>query len=160
MRAWTSCMRRQHGTARTILRVAGVDPDELVPLLRGGSHFYAFWFGLAGAGVSLLLAPGATATAAAAVYGAGLCALFAGSALYHRWRWDPRWRPVLRRVDHSSFFVFIAPSHSPVALLVVHGAFCGVVLGIAWGGAAAGVFFSLAWIDAPRWLTAATSLAL
>jgi hemolysin III len=134
--------------------------DELIPLLRGVSHAWAFWFALAGAVVLILLAPTATAVTAAAIYGAGLCALFAGSALYHRWRWDPRWRPLLRRVDHSTIFIFIAASYTPVALLVLHGALSWVVLGIAWGGAAAGVFFSLAWIDAPRWLTAATYLAL
>ena len=134
--------------------------DELIPLLRGVSHAWAFWFALAGAVVLILLAPSATAVTAAVIYGAGLCALFAGSALYHRWRWDPRWRPLLRRVDHSTIFIFIAASYTPVALLVLHGPLSWVVLGIAWVGAAAGVFFSLAWIDAPRWLTAATYLAL
>jgi hemolysin III len=134
--------------------------DELIPLLRGVSHAYAFWFALAGAVALILLAPSATAVTAAAIYGAGLCALFAGSALYHRWRWDPRWRPLLRRVDHSTIFVFIAASYTPVVLLVLHGTLSWVMLGIAWGGAAAGVFFSLAWIDAPRWLTAGTYLAL
>ena len=134
--------------------------DELIPLLRGVSHAWAFWFALAGAVVLILLAPSATAVTAAVIYGAGLCALFAGSALYHRWRWDPRWRPLLRRVDHSTIFIFIAASYTPVALLVLHRPLSWVVLGIAWVGAAAGVFFSLAWIDAPRWLTAATYLAL
>jgi hemolysin III len=134
--------------------------EEVVPLLRGLTHAYAFWFALAGAITLVLLAPSATAVTAAAIYGTGLCALFAGSALYHRWRWDPRWRPLLRRIDHSTIFVFIAASYTPVALLVLHGPLRWVVLGIAWGGAAAGVFFSLAWIDAPRWLTAGTYVAL
>jgi hemolysin III len=134
--------------------------DELIPLLRGVSHAWAFWFALAGATTLILLAPSATAVTAAAVYGGGLCALFAGSALYHRWRWDPRWRPLLRRVDHSTIFVFIAASYTPVALLVLDGPLRWIVLGIAWVGAIAGVFFSLAWIDAPRWLTAGTYLAL
>ncbi|MEA2293430.1 MAG: hemolysin [Solirubrobacteraceae bacterium] len=136
------------------------DADELVPLLRGVTHAYAFWFALAGAIGLVLLAPDATAMTAAAIYGAGLCALFAGSALYHRWRWDPRWRPLLRRVDHSTIFVFIAASYTPVALLVLDGPLRWIVLALAWGGATAGVFFSLAWIDAPRRLTAGTYLAL
>lgn len=134
--------------------------EDLVPLLRGVSHAWAFWFAVAGAVALILLAPSDIATAAAAVYGGGLCALFAGSALYHRWRWDPRWRPLLRRVDHSTIFVFIAASYTPVALLVLDGPLRWTVLGIAWGGALAGVFFTLAWIDAPRGLTAATYLAL
>ncbi len=40
-----------------MLPMAGVDVDELVPLLRGLSHFCAFWFALAGAVVLVLLAP-------------------------------------------------------------------------------------------------------
>src|SRR3954447_3405467 len=134
--------------------------DLEVPRLRGVLHAYAFWVALVAAVALTLAASGALARTAAAVYGAGLCALFAGSALYHRWRWDPRWRPILRRVDHSTIFVFIAATYTPVALLVLDGALRWVVLGIAWGGAAAGVAFSLCWITAPRWVASGTYLAL
>src|SRR4051794_9349261 len=134
--------------------------EELVPLLRGVTHAYAFWFAVAGAITLVLLADDGVAVAAAAIYGGGLCALFAGSALYHRWRWNPRWRPLLRRVDHSTIFIFIAASYTPMALLVLQGSLRWIVLGIAWGGAAAGIFLTIAWIDAPRWLTAGTYLAL
>ena len=34
--------------------------------------------------------------------------------LYHRWRWHPRWRPILRRIDHSTIYVFIAACYTPV----------------------------------------------
>jgi hemolysin III len=136
------------------------DADDIVPLLRGVSHAYAFWFALVAACTLVVLAPDAAARTAAGIYGAGLCALFAGSGLYHRWRWDPRWRPLLRRVDHSTIFVFIAASYTPVALLVLDGTLRVVVLGVVWAGALAGVFFSIFWIEAPRWLTAGTYLAL
>ena len=96
----------------------------------------------------------------ALIYGAGLIALFAGSGLYHRWPWDPRWRPLLRRIDHSTIFVFIAASYTPLALLVLHGTTQALVLAGVWLGALAGVTLSVAWIDAPRWLGAATYLAL
>jgi hemolysin III len=91
---------------------------------------------------------------AASIYGIGLCALFAGSALYHRWRWDPRWRQLLRRVDHSTIFVFIAATYTPVAVLVLDGTVQVLVLAAAWAGAIGGVLFSLAWIDASRALQA------
>src|SRR3954471_24794838 len=134
--------------------------DLDVPRLRGVLHAYAFWVALVAAAALTLAATGALARTAAAVYGVGLCALFAASGLYHRWRWDARWRPLLRRVDHSTIFVFIAASYTPVALLVLDGTLRWVVLGVAWGGAAAGVAFSLCWITAPRWLAATTYLAL
>jgi hemolysin III len=134
--------------------------DELVPLLRGVSHVWAFWIALVAGAVLLVLAPSADARVAALVYAVGLCALFAGSGLYHRWRWDPRWRPLLRRIDHSTIFVFIAASYTPIALLVLDGTLRVVVLIGVWAGAVAGVAFSVAWISAPRALTAGTYLAL
>jgi hemolysin III len=130
------------------------------PRLRGVTHFYAFWCALAAAGALIFAAPGGMSRAAAAIYGAGLCALFGGSALYHRWRWHPRWRPLLRRVDHSTIFVFIAASYTPVGLLVLHGATQWVVLIVVWAGALGGVALSVAWITAPRALAAACYVAL
>ena len=107
-----------------------------------------------------LYAPSGAARAAAIVYGAGLCALFAASGLYHRWRWNPRWRPLLRRIDHSTIYIFIAASYTPVALLVLSGTIQVVVLVSIWAGALGGVALSVAWITAPRVLVAASYVAL
>jgi hemolysin III len=134
--------------------------NEVVPLLRGVSHAFAFWFALAGALFLVALAPSPTARFAACVYGVGLCTLFAGSALYHRWRWNPRWRSLLRRVDHSTIFVFIAASYTPVALIVLSGESRVVVLASVWTGALAGVALSVAWITAPRVLVAVSYIAV
>ena len=133
---------------------------ELVPGLRGVSHAWAFWCALVAGSTLTLYAPSGAARAAAIVYGAGLCALFAASGLYHRWRWNPRWRPLLRRIDHSTIYVFIAASYTPVALLVSPGDIQVVVLASIWGGAFAGVAMSVAWITAPRVLVAASYVAL
>ena len=81
-------------------------------------------------------------------------------ALYHRWPGNPRWKPWLQRLDHSTIFIFIAASYTPITLLVLHGTLQTVVLISVWAGAAAGVALSLAWISAPRLLTAACYLAL
>ena len=102
--------------------------DDVIPRLRGVLHAYAFWFAAAAAGVLVALAPTDRARVAAAIYGAGLCALFAASGLYHRWRWHPRWRPLLRRLDHSTIYLFIAATTTPVALLVLSGTVQAVVL--------------------------------
>ena len=68
-----------------------------------------------------------------------------------------RW---LQRVDHSTIFVFIAASYTPIALIVLHGPQAWVILGIAWAGAAAGVAFSLGWIESSRRLIACSYVAL
>jgi len=134
--------------------------EALAPRLRGVLHAYAFWFALAAAIVLVALAPSAQARVAALIYGAGLCALFAASGLYHRWRWNARWRPLLRRIDHSTIYVFIAASFTPVALLVLDAPLGAIVLISVWGGALAGVVFSVAWIDAPRLLVALSYMAI
>jgi hemolysin III len=142
-------------------RVVIVAASELlVPRLRGVSHAVAFFLAVAAAIVVVALAPTGRATVAVAIYGAGLIALFGGSALYHRWSGPARFKPLLQRIDHSTIFVFIAASYTPIALVVLHGTLAWMILAVAWTGAAAGVTFSLGWIEAPRVLVAGSYLAL
>src|SRR4249919_2901701 len=96
--------------------------DEVIPRLRGVMHAYAFWFAAVAAATLVALAPTDRARIAAAIYGAALCALFAASGLYHRWRWHPRWKPLLRRLDHSTIYLFIAACYTAVGILVLTGA--------------------------------------
>ncbi|MFZ0040513.1 MAG: hemolysin III family protein [Solirubrobacteraceae bacterium] len=129
-----------------------------VPTLRGLSHVVAFFVSIAAAVTVVVLAPAGRATIAVAIYGVSLVALFGGSALYHRWRGPSRFKPILRRLDHSTIFVFIAASYTPIALVVLHGPLVWVVLAVAWVGAVAGVAFSMGWIEAPRTVTSGTYL--
>lgn len=131
-----------------------------VPRLRGWLHLGAIGPALAAAVVLLALAPGATARVTSAVYGIGLVALFTGSAVYHRWPGTSRLKPVLRRIDHSTIFLFIAASYTPVTALLLHGTARTAVLVSVWAGALAGIVLSVAWIDAPRWLQAACYVGL
>lgn len=147
--------------ATTQLQLTAVRGSEMiVPRLRGVSHVAAFCLAVVAAVVIVGLAPAGRATVAVAIYGAALAALFGGSALYHRWPGPPRFKPVLQRIDHSTIFVFIAASYTPIALMVLRGPLAWVILGIAWLGAAAGVAFSLGWIHAPRVVHAGSYLIL
>ncbi len=134
--------------------------DVIVPRLRGVSHAVAFCFSIVAAVVVVVLAPSGRTSVAAAIYGVGLVALFGASAVYHRWPAQTRVKRVLRRVDHSVIFVFIAASYTPIALVVLQGALVWVVMGLAWLGALAGVVFSMGWIEAPRFVVAGSYLAL
>src|SRR3954467_2943246 len=131
-----------------------------IPRLRGVTHAYAFFAAVVAAACLVALTPGGAPRAAGAGDGAGLCALFAVSGLYPRWRWDPRWRPILRRVDHSNIYLFIAASYTPLGMLVLSGAVRWVALVTVWTGALAGVTSSIAWVNAPRALCAACYVAL
>jgi hemolysin III len=137
-----------------------VQADELIPLLRGVFHQWAFWLALVAAAVLVALAPAGTPRLAAVVYGAGLCLMLAASALYHRWTCSPRIRSLLCRLDHSAIYVFLAASYTPVGLLVLEGDLRWVVLASVWGGSLAGVALSLAWVTAPRMLFAISYVAL
>ncbi len=130
------------------------DALPVKPRLRGVLHQYAFFVSL-GCGVGLILAAsGGRAQLAAGIYAGAVSALLGTSALYHRVTWRPKARRWMRRLDHSMIFVLIAGTYTPVALLALKGALASTILIVLWIGAAGGVVFKLAWIDAPKWLFA------
>jgi hemolysin III len=134
-------------------------PPRPKPLLRGVSHEIALVFALAGAAVLVLAAPTSRASVAAAIYGVGLAALFGVSALYHRPMWALAPRAVLKRLDHSMIFFFIAATGTPFGVLV--GGRPGLLfLAAIWGGATLGMLRAVLWPKAPRWLTALLYVAL
>jgi hemolysin III len=132
---------------------------EDVPRLRGRLHQHAVWVSVVAAVVLVWIAPSDRARLAALVYGGGLCVLFGASALYHRWPGPPRFKPLLRRIDHSTIFVFIAASYTPVGLLVLRPPTSTLILAAVWLAAAVGVTLSMCWIDAPRWVQAGCYVA-
>ena len=150
-------MHRSHPAAEALPRLQA---EDTVPRLRGLLHAHALWIAPIAAVALVAIAPSPGVRVAAAVYGLGLCALFGASAIYHRWWGDPRWKPLLRRVDHSVIFVFIAASYTPIALVVLPSPTDVAVLASVWAGALGGVLLSVLWIDAPRFLVAACYLAV
>jgi hemolysin III len=128
---------------------------QAIPRLRGLFHQYAFFAAVAAGATLVALAEGARARTACAIYALALAAMFGASALYHRAPWrSSRARAWARRVDHSMIFLFIAGTYTPFALLAFEGVVPAVVLACVWGGAAIGVVLNVAWIDAPKWVTA------
>jgi hemolysin III len=130
------------------------------PRFRGVVHQWSFFVALAAGAGLVAWAPAGRATAACAVYSVALAGLLGTSALYHRIDWRPPVRAWLRRLDHSMIFVLIAGTYTPFAVLVLDGTLQQVVLGGVWGGAAAGILFTLIWVDAPAWLTAGAYVTL
>lgn len=131
------------------------------PRLRGVFHQWAFFVAVAAAATLIVLASGAQETVAVSIYGAALAAMFGASALYHRVRWkSASVRAWMRRLDHSTIFLFIAGTYTVFALLAFDGSTTWIVLAAVWAGAAAGMFLSLVWIEAPKWIAAIVYLAL
>ena len=64
------------------------------------------------------------------------------------------------RLDHSMINVLIAGTFTPFGMLALSGTLGAVLLAIIWGGAIANILLHVAWIDAPKWLSAATYVLL
>jgi hemolysin III len=125
------------------------------PRLRGRLHQYAF-FVAAVCGVVLcsiaLSRPGIASFLSCLIYSCTVCGLFGISALYHRRVWSERGYQVMRRMDHSMIFIFIAGSYTPFALLALPSEKGWVLFWIVWSGAIAGVLLKMFWPSAPRWV--------
>lgn len=132
--------------------------------MRGWLHFWSFLVSVA-TGAALISVAAATvslkAALATSVYGATVLGLFGVSALYHRRNWlSKRARTLMKRLDHSMIFLFIAGTYTPFALLAMQPATGNIVLAVVWGGALAGVALKMAWPHAPRWLGVPIYIAL
>ena len=135
--------------------------DAVVPRLRGVFHQYAFFVALVAGIVLMVFADGYLERLAVWVYALALAAMFGSSALYHRFPWrTAAARLRARRLDHAMIFVFIAGTYTPFALLAFGGALQLILLVSVWVGAALGVVVELAWIHAPRWVSAIAYLAV
>lgn len=121
---------------------------EAKPLLRGWLHLVCFFLAVPIAVTIVSSATSTTARVAAVIYGVGVVALFGVSGAYHRGRWSPIWRSRMQRLDHTTIFVTIAVSYTPICLLALHGWLSVAMLALAWTGAAVGGI--LAWTKSRR----------
>ena len=134
---------------------------ELKPSLRGVFHQYAFFVAIVAGAVLVAVSDSAQELVATWIYAVALAAMFGVSALYHRVNWrSTRVRTWMRRLDHSTILLLIAGTYTPFALLAFDGRVGDVILVVVWCGAAAGLVLNLAWVDAPKWLTALVFIAL
>ena len=136
---------------------------ELKPRLRGWLHTYAAVVSLAtGATLTAVAAPvrGVSAGVTTAIYCATVTLLFGTSALYHRREWTPSALRLMKRLDHSMIFVFIAGTYTPIAALTLPTHTAIAVLIAVWTGALLGVAVQIGWPAAPRWLSAPCYIAL
>ena len=137
------------------MNIPGADAVRRVkPKLRGYVHQYAFFVALVLGVLLVAFANGATAKVAAIVYAISLAGLLGTSALYHRVTWSAAARKRMRKLDHSKIFVMIAGTVTPIALLAVKGTLGIVLLSLVWGVAIAGIVMKMAWISAPKTLSA------
>lgn len=139
--------------------------DLLVkPRMRGWLHFWSFAVSVAACATMIPVSAalvGAGAAFATAVYAVTVLGLFGVSALYHRRTWrSARSHTIMRRLDHSMIFLFIAGSYTPIAALAMAPETAEWVLGVVWAGALAGVALKVTWPYAPAWVGVPIYIAL
>ena len=133
-------------------------PDK--PALRGWIHTAMAPVMLL-AGVAMLVwSPTPGLRGAVAIYALSAIVLFGCSAVYHRFYWDPGTTALLRRLDHSNIFLFIAGTYTPLAVALTSGSSRVLLLSIVWGVAVVGIAFRVFWLSAARWLYTLLYLAL
>ncbi|MCW2523281.1 MAG: channel protein hemolysin family [Frankiales bacterium] len=128
---------------------------EVKPRMRGWLHAGAAAVSIITGVVLVVVAATVKSTPAfvsTAVYSVTIFALFGVSGLYHRLTWGPTGQAVMKRLDHSMIFVFIAGTYTPVAVLALPRSTATVVLLVVWSGACAGVLLKLSWPGSPRWV--------
>lgn len=144
-----------------LLEAAAVSAHvELRPTWRGWIHAGTFPVAIAAGIVLIVVAEGAPAKWAAAVFMATSLLLFGNSALYHRFDWGPTTKAVLKRIDHANILLLIAGTYTPIAVLALPPDKGTLLLVLVWSGALAGILFRVFWIHAPRWLYVALYLLL
>jgi hemolysin III len=123
------------------------------PVWRGRMHAWAF-FAAIPAGVALIVvADGAAATTAAAIYIGSLLLVFGTSATYHRVAEGPRAREVMQRLDHSMIYLLIAGTYVPFCLVALPPAWGIPMLAVVGGLAVVGMVLKLALFHRARYVS-------
>ena len=81
---------------------------------------------------------GATGVVGAAIYGSTLVILYCMSTLYHALT-NKTAKMVFRVFDHTSIYLLIAGTYTPITLVTLRGAKGWVLFGIVWGIAVLGI---------------------
>lgn len=89
------------------------------------------------------------------VYGTTLIVLYLSSTLYHSFS-RVKIKKFLRIMDHSSIFLLIAGTYTPLTLISLQGNIGWILLAVIWSIALIGVFLKIVWFNQ----TAIASLVL
>lgn len=94
------------------------------------------------------------------IFGTGLILLYTFSSLYHLLNLGEKGTKVFRKFDHIMIYVLIAATYTPICLGPLRGGWGWSIFGVVWGLAVIGIFLTIFWLNAPRWLTTSLYLAM
>ncbi len=119
--------------------------DKIEEIFNGITHGIGVVFGIFALTVLLILSirkGDIPSIVSFSIYGACIILMFLSSTLYHSINKDKA-KSVLRVFDHSSIFLFIAGTYTPIVILTLTGRLrIGVLISV-WAIAIAGVLFKI-----------------
>lgn len=130
------------------------------PLLRGRIHAAGLVAAVPAGIILVASARSAPARAGAAVFALSLIALYSASTAYHRLGRGERSQRILRRLDHSSIYLLIAGSYTPLCLVALPRPWGIFLLVLVWSAALTGVVLKLVRFDSCRRVGAVLYIAM
>ena len=79
--------------------------------------------------------------------------LYGASASYHSFHVSNQVDLNLKKIDHSSIFILIAGSYTPICLTALKDMVGPILLTMIWIIAIAGIVFKLFWVTCPKWVS-------
>lgn len=86
--------------------------------------------------------------------------LFTCSALYHRVKWQEKYRALWRRIDHANIPILIAGTYTPFSIYLLSHQSAVILLSAVWGGAILTALIRIFWLNAPRFVYVPLYIAL
>lgn len=94
------------------------------------------------------------------IFGTGLILLYTFSSLYHLLNLGEKGTRIFRKFDHIMIYILIAATYTPICLGPLRGGWGWSIFGVVLGIAVIGIFLTIFWLNAPRWLTTSLYIAM
>ena len=98
-------------------------------------------------------APGYNTMISFAIFIASMFMLYTASTVYHTFDLSSKINLLLKKFDHMSIYVLIAGSYTPICIVVLKGKTGMGMLAVIWSMAFLGIFFTLFFVNCPKWLS-------
>ena len=94
-----------------------------------------------------------------AIFGTSMIILYTASTLYHAFT-NEKAKKFFRYLDHTSIFLLIAGTYTPIALLLLKGAWGWTLFGLAWGLAILGILYQMLFLNKYKWISISIYLGM
>ncbi len=84
------------------------------------------------------------------IYGLGAICLFLASGIYHWQKREENAVNIWRKLDHVAIFIMIAGTYTPMCYVYLEGVWLWSIVSVQWACVAAGLFFKVFYMRAPR----------